>query len=182
MKKVSETLVFNGQWVAVHELVYRNKKGQDITWETVVRKKSTVGVVVIARLVPSKRFILVKQHRPAVDGYVLGFPAGLAFDDPNQALIELKEETGYIGKISAVSPVLKTGASLINDNGRIVCVEVDETNSANQNPVQELEAAEDIEVCLVEPPAMLEFLTRQHQQGVHISANLWYLFGLQDFA
>src|SRR5476651_2451755 len=148
MKKIDEKTVYDGQWLSVREAVYQNKDGKDVHWECVHRKRSTVGVVIVARLMPSRRFILIKQHRPAIDGYIIALPAGLGFNDPNHALVELKEETGYTGKIVDVSPVLKTGASLINDNARIVYIEVDEKLPANLDPQQKLEDAEDIEVCL----------------------------------
>ena len=181
MKKLSERTVYEGQWLSVHELIYANKNGIQITWETVRRKASTVGVVIIARLMPSKRFILVKQFRPAAHGYVIGFPAGLAFDNPEHALVELKEETGYVGKIVEVSPILKTGSTITNDAGRMVFIEVDENDPANRNPRQELEPAEDIEVCLVKKEKAKDFLLQQQAEGVHISASLWYLFGLGAF-
>jgi ADP-ribose pyrophosphatase len=149
MKKLDEKTVYDGKWLSVRETIYQNNHGRQLSWETVHRKRSTVGVVIVARLMPSKRFILIKQYRPAIDGYIIALPAGLGFNDPNHALVELKEETGYTGKIMDVSPVLKTGASLINDNARIVYIEVDENLAVNQNPVQELEEAEDIQVCLV---------------------------------
>jgi len=95
-------------------------------------------------------------------------------------LVELKEETGYIGKIINVSPVLKTGASLIDDNAMIVYAEVDENSPANQNPLQTLEDAEDIQVCLVSKKEAKSFLLEQIKQGTHIAANLWYVFGIND--
>ncbi|MBF0504485.1 MAG: NUDIX hydrolase [Candidatus Omnitrophica bacterium] len=180
MKKIDEKILYEGEWLSVHETIYQNNKGQKLTWETVHRRRSTVGVVIVARLMPSKRFILIKQYRPAIDGYIIAFPAGLGFNDPNHALVELKEETGYIGTIVDVSPVLKTGASLINDNARIVYVEVDEQLPANQTPVQELEDAEDIQVCLVSLAEAKEFLLDQIKQGHHIAANLWYVFGINN--
>ena len=180
MKKINEKTVFEGQWLSVREAVYQNKEGREFIWECVHRKRSTVGVVIMARLMPSKRFILIKQYRPAIDGYIIAFPAGLGFNDPNHALVELKEETGYIGKIIDVSPVLKTGASLINDNARIIYIEVDENLPANQNPVQELEDAEDIQVCLVSKKDAKDFLLGQIQEGVHVASNLWYVFGIDQ--
>ncbi len=177
MKKINEKTVYDGQWLSVREAIYRNKEGKELTWECVHRKRSTVGVVIVARLMPSKRFILIKQYRPAIDGYIIAFPAGLGFNDPNHALVELKEETGYTGKIIDVSPVLKSGASLINDNARIVYTEVDENLPANQNPVQELEDAEDIEVFLVAKEEAKDFLLGQIKEGAHVAANLWYIFG-----
>src|SRR5580698_7797835 len=181
MKKINEKTLYDGQWLSVRETIYQTKKGLELTWETVHRKRSTVGVVIAARLMPSKRFILIKQYRPAIDGYIIALPAGLGFNDPNHALVELKEETGYTGKIVDVSPVLKTGASLINDSARIVYVEVDENLPANQNPVQELEDAEDIEVCLVSKEKAKAFLMQQLEKGDHVASNLWYLFGLDHF-
>ncbi len=178
MKKINEKTVYDGQWLAVREAIYQNKDGKQISWECVHRKRSTVGVVIVARLMPSKRFVLIKQHRPAIEGYIISFPAGLGFNDPNHALVELKEETGYSGKIVDVSPVLKTGASLINDNARVVYIEVDEDLPANQHPVQQLEDAEDIQVFLVHKEQAKEFLLEQIKQGIHISANIWYVFGL----
>jgi len=177
VKKLNEKTVYEGQWLFVRETLYENKHGGQYTWETVHRKRSTVGVVIVARLMPSKRFILIKQYRPAIHGYILSFPAGLGFDDPNQAVIELKEETGYTGRIVDMSPVLKTGASLINDSARIVYMEVDERAPENQSPVQQLETAEDIEVCLVSKEKGREYILNQQEQGVSVAANLWYVFG-----
>ena len=88
MKRVSEQMVYEGSWLSVHETVYKTKQGAQIVWESIKRKKCNIGVVALAKLKPSNRFILIKQFRPAVHGYVLGLPAGLAFDDPTHALVE----------------------------------------------------------------------------------------------
>ncbi len=180
MKKINEKTVYEGKWLFITESQFENKEGRSYTWETVHRKKSTVGVVVLAKLIPSNRFIVIKQFRPPINGYILSFPAGLGFNDPNHALVELKEETGYTGKIVNVSPILKTGASLINDSARIVYIEVDEHAPENQNPEQQLETAEDITVILVPQETGRQFIADQQAQGVHVAANLWYIFGLQN--
>ncbi len=181
MKKIGSKIVYEGSWLSVEEAQYTNQDGKLYTWESVHRKRSSVGVVVVAKLVPSNRFILIKQFRPAIEGYILSVPAGLGFDDPDHGLVELKEETGYVGRIVETSPVLKTGASLINDSARIVYVEVDEHLPANQHPVQELESAEDIQVCLVQDTAAKDYILDEAKKGVHIAANLWYLFGLPKY-
>ncbi len=181
MKKLGTNVVYEGKWLFVQESYFENKAGKQYTWESVHRKRSTVGVVVIAKLIPSNQFVLIKQYRPAIEGYILSVPAGLGSDDPNQGLIELKEETGYVGKIVETSPVLKTGASLINDSARIVYVEVDENLPENQHPKQELETAEDISVCLIEESKARQYIIDEASKGVHIAANLWYLFGLPKY-
>ncbi len=181
MKKLNEKTVYNGNWLSVSETTYQTKDGKNLSWECVHRKRSTVGVVIVARLIPSQRFILIKQYRPAIDGYLISLPAGLGFDDPNHALVELKEETGYTGKIIDVSPVLKTGSSMINDNARVVYIEVDENLPANLKPVQELEEAEDIEVFLVSKKDAKDFFLEHIKQGTGIAANLWYIFGINQW-
>lgn len=164
----------------MYETVYEDRNGVPVSWESVKRKKTTPGVVIIAKLVPSRQFILIKQFRHAVGGYVLSFPAGLADGDPRHALVELKEETGYIGRIVSVSPVLKTGSTIVDDSGQTVYIEVDEKDPANLDPRQDLEPGEDIEVCLVRRDEIKKYLMAEQGQGTHISANLWYLFVLRD--
>jgi ADP-ribose pyrophosphatase len=181
MKKISEKMVYEGEWLLVMESVYETVRGESIVWESIHRKKSTMGVVVVAKLVPSGKFILIKQFRPAAHGYVLGLPAGLAHGDPAHALVELKEETGYVGKIVGISPLLKTGSTITNENGMVVCVEVDEKDPANRHPRQELEPGEVIEVCLIQKEDALDFFKSEQAQGTHISSGLWYLFGITDF-
>ena len=178
MKRMSEKIVYKGQWLDVLEIIYENQNGHKITWEVVKRKKSSSGVIIVTRLMPSKKFILIKQFRPPIGGYILSFPAGLGSGDPEHALVELKEETGYTGKIMDVSPILKAGSSLIDDNAHIVYVEVDESDPLNQNPLQNLEPAEDITVCLISKQDAKEFFFKEHRLGTFISSNLWYLFGL----
>ena len=178
MKKISEKMIFEGEWLSLYETVYEDKDGVPIAWESVRRKKTVAGVAIVAKLFSSKRFIIIKQFRPAVGGSILSFPAGLSHGDPAHALVELKEETGYVGKIVLVSPALKTGASLIDDNGQVVYIEVDEKDPANQNPRQSLEPGEVIEVFLVKKEEAKDFLLREHAKGAHISSNLWYFFVL----
>src|SRR3989338_8613216 len=105
MRKLSERSLFTGNWLSIHEAIYQTKDGAIVAWEVVRRKNSPIGVVVIAKLVPSNRLILIKQFRPAVNGYIISFVAGLAKGDAKQALAELREETGYTGRIKEMSPV-----------------------------------------------------------------------------
>lgn len=181
MKKVSERPLFVGNWLSLHELIFETNAGVEIAWEAVRRRNAPIGVVVIAKMVPSNRFILIKQFRPAVNGYVLSFVAGLAKGDPKQAVRELREETGYVGKIVNVSPALKTGSSIIDDSGKIIYVEVDEKDPRNKDPQQHLEPGEEIEVCLVRKKDASKFLQKERRKGTYIGANVWYVFGVSKF-
>ncbi|MBP9854825.1 MAG: NUDIX hydrolase [Candidatus Omnitrophica bacterium] len=180
MKHISQKDLYQGNWLTLVESVYENKHGQQVVWESVKRRKPWVGVVAVARMVPSNRFILVKQFRPAINGYVLGFPAGISDGDPNHALVELKEETGYTGTIKHASPVMKINSGIVNDSGITVYIEVDESLEVNQSPQQMLEPGEDIDVVLVSRTDMKQYLLDEYKKGTHIGGNLWYLFILSE--
>lgn len=56
--------------------------------------------------------ILQKQFRPPVDKVTIEVPAGLidAGETAEEAAVrELREETGYVGKASATSPIMFNG-------------------------------------------------------------------------
>lgn len=178
MKKIRETQLFEGQWLEFHVMDLENKNGESIRWEFIRRKRAVSGMVVVPQMLPSKRFVLIKQYRPAVEGYVIGFPAGLATGDVNHALVELKEETGYTGEIVNVSPVLVSSSGVMNAPGVAVYVRIDENDPRNRQPRQELEPGEEIEVILLEKNKILPFLLEEQKKGAAIGANLWYLFGL----
>ncbi|MBU1044214.1 MAG: NUDIX hydrolase [Candidatus Omnitrophica bacterium] len=180
MKKVSEKIVFNGNWLSIIETEHINKQGQRVIWETVQRKNIRNIVVVLAQLIPSNRYVLIKQFRPAINKTVLGFPAGLNPDNDieSQALKELHEETGYYGKITEVSPELALSPAMTNETVIVCHATIDETDPRNLDPQQDLEPEEQIEVVLVNSNNVREFLIDQQALGIEIGVGLWYLFAI----
>jgi ADP-ribose pyrophosphatase len=177
MRKISERIVFEGAWLRVKESVFINDRGEEVRWESVARNKQVKGIAVIARMEPSGRYILIKQFRHALDKYVIGMPAGLADDGgAEHALVELEEETGYHGRITGVSPELKTSAGMVDDTTMAVFVEVDENDPRNKDPRQKLESCEEIEVILLRKEEVRGFLTGEKEKGTEIGAGMWYLF------
>lgn len=183
MKKIEEKTLYKGNWISLKEITYRGKKNEELKWEGIERTNTVNTVVIAARLVHSNKYVLIKQYRPVIDNYVIGFPAGLMEDDDvsSNALRELKEETGYIGNVKSVSPLLYSNAALLSDTIRLVNVEVDENLPENINPKQELEGAEDIEVVLIEKNQIENFVRQQQKNGLAIGLGCWYVFcGLQN--
>jgi ADP-ribose pyrophosphatase len=181
MKKISEQILFQGQWIGIKALTMQNSRGDTFIWESVIRKNNTSSVIIIAKLIPSQRFILIKQFRPAIEGYVLGFPAGLGNISDEQIIEELREETGYTGTIVKKSPVIKPGAGLVNDSSQVIYMQVDEKARVNVSPAQCLECSEEIEVFLLTPSQIKDLVLTSEKQGISISASVWYAFMAYDW-
>jgi len=181
MKKISEKILFEGNWLSLKEFTYLSRDGKEIKWESIERKQQKVVLVIIGLLVPSNRYVLIRQYRPAVDNYVIGFPAGISDSDntAQEALRELKEETGYAGTVTGISPPLKVNFGVMDDSCRIINVEIDEKDPVNAKPKQLLEPSEEIEVILKRKEEVKEFLMKEKNKGHEIGAGVWYVFGIK---
>jgi ADP-ribose pyrophosphatase len=145
----------------------------------IARNREKSSVIIVPILMPSRRVVLIKQYRLPIEDYVIGFPAGMTDGNPDQAFKELKEETGYIGKIVEESPVLQINSGLLDETTKIVVMHIDENDPANQDPRQALESSEEIEVLLVPCDETRSFLLAQAKRGVRIAAGVWSVFGVQ---
>jgi ADP-ribose pyrophosphatase len=180
MKKVSEKTLSDGKWLKLKEGVFLNEQGKEYKWEFVEVKNNVSAVIIVAKLIPSNRFVLTKQYRPPLLNWVIGFPAGLAKTDKieEEALRELKEETGYTGRITEISLPLKVNAGIVDNTVRLIKADIDENLPVNKSVKQELEESEEIHTYLVELKDVKKFLAEQYKQGTDITAGLWnYFFG-----
>jgi ADP-ribose pyrophosphatase len=176
MKKLREMILHKGKFLVFKESVYKNKDGGESIWESVERVARRKIVVMVAKLVPSQRFVLIRQFRPAADNYVLGLPAGLTDTDDikSEALRELKEETGYTGRIAELSPVFKQSPAVIDDEVHVVSIEIDEKDKKNIDPAQELEPEEDIQVILAKKEEIRDIIDSEISKGHTVASGLWY--------
>lgn len=181
MKKIQEELLYAGKWLKLKRESFQTKANEIISWETVEKINSTGCVIVLAQLKPSNRYILIRQFRHPINNTILGLPAGILNETDSvetNALRELQEETGYIGKIISISPPLKLNAAVMDMVSYFVIAEVDESLPENQQPVQALEPEEVIETALIAANDVNAFLLSEQQKGNDISAALWYIFAI----
>lgn len=72
----------------------------------------------------TRRLVLIKEYRPPIQGYEVGFPAGLTDDkeQPSQTAVrELKEETGLETIcVDKVSPTTFSSAGMTDESCRFV--------------------------------------------------------------
>lgn len=165
--------------MSVKHAHFLNSRGQEVVWETIARNRHESSVIIIPILMPSQRVVLIKQYRLPLEDWIIGFPAGMTDGNPDQAFKELKEETGYTGKIVEESPALQVNSGLLDEKTKIVVMHIDENDPANQNPSQALEPTEEIEVLLVPYREVRSFLLAQGKKGVRIAAGVWSAFGVQ---
>ena len=96
--------------------------GKQRTWESAERstrpKNSPidgVGIVAILQKPSGPELLLQKQFRPPIGKVVIEVPAGLVDDGESaeeSAVRELREETGYVGVATEISPIMFNGESI----------------------------------------------------------------------
>ena len=141
------------------------------SWEYIERtskraNKEVDGIDVVATVKyknkPSK-IVLIANYRPAIDRYIIEFPAGLveSGDETADARRELREETGYTAKpearisrrdgaIPILSPILYGDPWKSTEASKVAVLEIDGDDEVNLKVRQTLEITESIEVHLVD--------------------------------
>lgn len=147
-----------------------------------MRANNQGAVLMIPVLRPSGRLVILRQYRPPLDAYVLEFPAGLI--DPGEpaaitAVRELLEETGYTGALRWIGQPASSSAGMTGETVTLAFLDIDETLPENQSPVPRLEASEDIEVLVVAPADLPEFLRAREAEGMIVDSRaVAYFMGL----
>ncbi|CAD7931740.1 unnamed protein product [Amoebophrya sp. A25] len=192
---LSQTVsVGSTRWLKLETLTYTDQTGKERKWDRAVRatkqsETSIDAVAILATLVDtataSSSILLVKQFRPAVNAYTLELPAGLV--DKNEstgtaALRELKEETGYVGKIVSCGELQDTSGfplspGMSNESVSLVEVTVDLSLPENQHPLPSPDEGEFVQVFKVSKNNLLAELTRLQKEDpkVQIFIGLWTL-------
>ncbi|KAK7197310.1 NUDIX hydrolase 3 [Novymonas esmeraldas] len=114
-----------------------------------------VEICAVVRRKCDKFVVVVAQYRPPIDAICLEFPAGLV--DANEsagkaAIRELHEETGFVAEeqdIASISPALSTEPGLTDSCCVLVRLNIDGDRAENQEPKQQLDDGEDIEVFMI---------------------------------
>lgn len=166
MKICDKKLLGEGNWLALYELEYEDRNGIKRTWECASRKKCSGAVMIIARLIPSGKLILIRQYRPPAGKIMVEFPAGLMDGEEAPevtAFRELREETGYIGTVTSIIP---QGYSSPGMSGETVYIAKMDVVEADQKELKtDFDEAEDIETVLVSPTELPDFIRNEDSAG-----------------
>ena len=179
---LKEQLLYSGRWSEMVEFSYEDDEKQARKWEGLHRKHRTAAVIIIAKLKPSGRYILIRQFRPPTDSYILEFPAGLV--DPGEnpettAKRELLEETGYVGVVEKFSEDLFSSPGILSETVSFAHLSVDEILPENRQPVAKNEPGEFITVFLKYPKEISVFFNEEMEQKVKFDVKLYTFFMAQ---
>ncbi|CCH46621.1 ADP-sugar pyrophosphatase [Wickerhamomyces ciferrii] len=172
----------DAKWTKLERITYADPTGKERLWESASRSTrpqcsevDAVAIIAILEKPEGPEIVLQRQFRPPTGGVCIEVPAGLV--DPNEsiettALRELKEETGYIGKVISRSPVIFNDPGFCSTNLSLVTTSVDLNDERNKNPQPELEDGEFIETFSVPIKNFDEQLKKLHDQGYKIDSRV----------
>lgn len=130
INRISPLSADEAKWSELQKIEWTDQTGKNRIWEAAARKtrgKGGVDAVAIAPILrhPSKppSTMIILQYRPPVDATCVEFPAGLIDEGetPEQAAVrELREETGYEGKVCEMSPILSNQPGMTNATHQVL--------------------------------------------------------------
>ena len=182
-KILSKECLAASKFLELDSIVWQDAQGQERRWDCASRTNGHGhAVMIIAKLMPERGVVLVRQFRPPAGKFCLEFPAGLVEsgeDFTAAALRELSEETGYTGKVVDTLPFGFSSAGLTDEDIAGVVVEIDSAHYRCHPPQPHPEASEDIEVITVPEAKLQAFLQERLADGDGVDAKLLvYAFSL----
>ena len=176
---LEEQLLYQGRWSNLVEFSYEDEKKQIRKWEGLHRKNNAEAVIIIAKMEPSERYIIIRQFRPPTNSYILEFPAGLVDSGETRdqtAIRELSEETGYVGEVEKISPRLYSSPGILSEAVSFAHIQVDEKLPDNQRPTARNEPGEFITVFKKTVDEVSEFFNKEFSRGVKFDVKLYSYF------
>ncbi|KAJ9615087.1 hypothetical protein H2200_001161 [Cladophialophora chaetospira] len=183
---VTDLSTSEAKWVSLKKVEFVDQTGTPRSWEIAVRKttsKSGVDAVAMGNIFvhPSKppATMLVIQYRPPIGKYTIEWPAGLIdeHETPEEAAIrEMKEETGYKGKILDSSPAVASDPGLTNATLKLVMMEVQLKEEDDIMPDQKLDEGELIERVMVPLSELYDRLMKYAAQDKYMIAGKLFYF------
>jgi len=168
--------IHSGKWIHYRVAKFTDPGGTERSWEYVDRTDDRIAVIIVPICRPSNDLIFARQYRPAMGCDVVEFPAGLVDEGESfaeTAMRELREETGYLGKVIWESPILCSSPGVTSERTCLVGVEIDENDPANRAPEAACEEDEWIEVMRIPQLTAAAELKALSSDTVIVDSRIW---------
>jgi ADP-ribose pyrophosphatase len=137
---LNSTQVIDNYWTKVYKNHYKLPNGVDLPEWYIVERMDYVVVIAQAQ---DGKIVVEKQYRPATDCFFYELPAGNIEHNRSveeTALLELKEETGYIGTNPRI--ILKTSpiAGIVKAWGYFVLVDIVSKGSPQNEETEDIQS------------------------------------------
>lgn len=166
---------YAGRFLSFNLIEWTDSHGVARNWESAERVSGAGAVLIVPRLEPSGRILLIRQFRPPAGRDVYEFPAGLIDSGEAAAaaaLRELREETGYAATINRVTPPAYTTPGLSDETVYMVEAVIDENAPENARPETHFDPSEMIESIPVKRSDLPDFYQRETARGAAFDAKL----------
>jgi ADP-ribose pyrophosphatase len=182
--KVSPLPSSEAKWVEFQKIEWKDQTGASRVWEAANRKtrgSSGIDAVAIAPILlhPSRppSTLVITQFRPPAHAVCVEFPAGLIDEGetPEQAAVrELREETGYEGKLISITPTMMSDPGLTTANMQFAVVEV-QLQEGDKEPEQHLDDGEHIQRHVIPLKDLYSTLLKfSEQENTTLDARLFH--------
>ncbi len=164
-----------GKFLAYNMIEWQGADGVVHKWEAIDRPNASGAVLIVARLMPSDRILLIRQFRPPARERVYEFPAGLmdfGEEAETAARRELREETGYHAASLVIWPPAYTTPGMASEAVFMVEATIDEHAEVNLRPDTDFDDSENIQSFLVPFRELTDFYRRETAAGHSFDAKL----------
>jgi len=172
MQILNERILLDGTWVVLKEKDFKKDNGSLGSWRYIERKQARQAAVIVPHTEKTDSLVLIEQFRMPFSANVIEFPAGLVDDGETMdraAERELKEETGFTGRVLSISPDIASSSGLTSETIRLIYMETPET--ADTEP--QLEGAEELQVHVIPPENMVSFYYNCIKRGIIMDAKVF---------
>lgn len=173
---IEKKILWCGKFLRCISVTYRDSSGSIRIWEAFERVNCD-GIVAIVPVTTEGAVLIIRQFRPAVNGYVIEFPAGL--NDKGETLEaaarrELLEETGY-----SAGELIFLAEGPVSSGSSSETLTVYLAKGLEFKGIGQKDETEDIEVLKVPINELYDRLTILNTQGNAIDLKI---FGLMELA
>ena len=172
MKILGERILHQQKWTLVKEKMFLDNHGEKGAWTYIERRNRQKAAIIVPVIKNTGALIMIRQFRVPFEQTIYEFPAGLIDEGEaieEAAIRELREETGYTGRIVEIGPEIVSTSGLSTETVYMVYMDVEEEPRFHP----ETEGSEQIDVIKLPKKDFSSFLTNGEHKSYLIDAKLY---------